>query len=1033
MTTSLLNILGTQLDENEEGAPVIIEQSPYYDNEKAIELLREKQNMLTLLSLNCQSLHSKFPQLQGYLKNMENFNFNFSIICVQETWLSLEHDDTLYQLDGYNFVQTVRRCSTHGGVGIYIKNSLNYKVLPYIGNVDIWDGIFIEFYLSDTNNITQKKKVVLGNIYRPPRTISENYKIFYDEIQEILSQYIHTNTEIILTGDFNIDLMQIHEKEHVKDFMEMLTSNGLVPKITSPTRLTEHSKTLIDNCFVRLSTAFSKTTAGIMTSALSDHLPYFVAFDYLIMKKQKVKYIKCFLNNEQAKRNFKDELCNTLSMEMFKTGYQDNPNENYDIFDKVIETALQKHMPVKIFKFNKHKHKKSEWITRGIINSIKFRDKLYQRLKKTPPTNAMYVTLKTNLQTYNRILKQNIRNAKVSYYKSNFEKYRNDMKSTWTMIKEIINKSTTDSNHPVTFRINDTEQNDPNVIADEFNKFFVEIGPKLASNMQTSLNFGDYLLRPPNTTFNFHNVNENTVSKIIDRLKPKTSCGRDNMSNKLLKYVKSEITPYLTLFINQSINTGIFPSKLKLAKVLPIHKKDDKSCLENYRPISILPSVSKVFERVIHNQLYEYFDSNNLLYHGQYGFKNNHSTELAALETLDRIITAMDENKIPLNIYLDLSKAFDTLDHNILIKKLEHYGVHGHSLQLLHSYLYHRQQYVVFNDKVSELLPITTGVPQGSILGPFLFIIYVNDLVNACNIFKPVVYADDTNLSTSLEAFGTSHREIESNINQELNSINQWFQANKLSINETKTKAMYFHTHQREVLELSIKLNGKDIEFVKEFNYLGIILDSNITWKQHIKHIFNKISRTAGIMSKLKNYLPIEIMQVLYKSLITPYLNYGILVWGTKSKHLLKLQKKIIRIMSNAKYNAHTLPIFKNYNILRIDDILKLQELRFIYKLENKTLPKYYLDTMFIRQSEIHNYQTRQANDFRTPQSSHKFTCNSIRHRLPAVYNNCSPSIKNKIYTHSYAGFTNYIKYQMIQNYNVTCTINNCYVCQNMN
>ena len=197
------------------------------------------------------------------------------------------------------------------------------------------------------------------------------------------------------------------------------------------------------------------------------------------------------------------------------------------------------------------------------------------------------------------------------------------MKSTWTMIKEIINKSTTDSNHPVTFRINDTEQNDPKVIADEFNKFFVEIGPKLASRMQTNVNFGDYLLRPPTTTFDFHYVNENTISKIIDRLKPKTSCGRDNMSNKLLKYVKSEITPYLTLFINQSINTGIFPSKLKLAKVLPIHKKDDKSCLENYRPISILPSVSKVFERVIHNQLYEYFDSNNLLYHGQYGFNSS--------------------------------------------------------------------------------------------------------------------------------------------------------------------------------------------------------------------------------------------------------------------------------------------------------------------------------------------------------------------------------------------------------------------------
>jgi hypothetical protein len=200
--------------------------------------------------------------------------------------------------------------------------------------------------------------------------------------------------------------------------------------------------------------------------------------------------------------------------------------------------------------------------------------------------------------------------------------------------------------------------------------------------------------------------------------------------------------------------TGIFPNKLKIAKVIPLYKKGDDSIFDIYRPISILPSISKVFERTMFNQLHEYFYKNKLYYSSQYGFREKHSTELAALELVDRITNEMDNNAIPINIYLDLSKAFDTLDHNILLNKLKYYGINGTSLELCKNYLINRKQYVIIDNIKSDEAFISTGVPQGSILGPLLFIIYMNDIIFASDIFKFIIYADDTTLFSTLKDFG---------------------------------------------------------------------------------------------------------------------------------------------------------------------------------------------------------------------------------------------------------------------------------------
>ena len=267
--------------------------------------------------------------------------------------------------------------------------------------------------------------------------------------------------------------------------------------------------------------------------------------------------------------------------------------------------------------------------------------------------------------------------------------------------------------------------------------FFTNIAHTLARDIKYdgTKNYKYYLNKHINTVFDFQNIDEETVMKTIQNLPSKNSCGVDGISSKLIKIIEPAIIKPLTLLINQVLNTGIFPDELKIAKVIPLFKKDDPKLLTNYRPISLLPTISKVIEKIIFTQLSTYFNENKLIFDNQYGFRPKHSTEYAALELVDRIITHMDNKEVPINIFLDLSKAFDTIDHTILLAKLRYYGIHDTALLLLKCYLNNRKQYVEFEDTKSDILPITVGVPQGSILGPLLFIIYISMIS-----LKPAVY-----------------------------------------------------------------------------------------------------------------------------------------------------------------------------------------------------------------------------------------------------------------------------------------------------
>ena len=396
-----------------------------------------------------------------------------------------------------------------------------------------------------------------------------------------------------------------------------------------------------------------------------------------------------------------------------------------------------------------------------------------------------------------------------------------------------------------------------------------------------------------------------------------------------MKKISDVISPILRVVINQSLTSGVFPSSLKIAKVIPIFKnKGEPTEFGNYRPISLLNVISKIFERVVYNQVYDYFTTNNLFFDSQYGFRSKHSTEDAAIELVDQVHTAFNNNPHDevLSIFLDLSKAFDTIDHDILFAKLLHYGIGGTALDWFISYLTDRKQFLTYDDIDSVLMDIVVGVPQGSILGPLIFLIYVNDACRSSNALKFIHFADDTTLSQNISFFKSSdssltQRQLERRINVELQYVYNWLCVNKLSLNVSKTRCMIFRNPKFPTVSIpyDLEINSEHVECVSEFNFLGIVLDEFLTWQPHVKKVSARISRSLGVIKRVRTFLPIIALKSLYNALIVPHLNYGLKLWGPRSKPVALVQKRAIRVITKSKFFAHTSPLFKEHKLLKLD------------------------------------------------------------------------------------------------------------------
>ena len=1013
----------------------IFRPSLYYSTDNFPSYLKEP-GKINVLSLNAQSINSKFDSILVLLEYAKVQNIYFHVIRIQETWLNDNSDLSLFNIDGYNCYFQGTRCSRHGGLITYVDSQLNSSVLNIDIKSEIWEGLFV----SIVDNITGKE-TVLGNIYRPPydNNNEQNINTFVAELDPIIGLINDCNRELVIAGDYNINLLHVNHcnKEHFGNFLDMLLGYSLIPKITFPTRLGENSCSLIDNIFCSLSPSNLASQAGIIHTGISDHFPYFVSLCSPISKNinKPSRYVKHRIKSQEAYNGLLTDLMNSDLISFLDRSPYGDPNRNYNMLHNRVKELKEKHLPYKFVKFNKHRHENSSWITQGVIKSIRYRDKLYRELKSSDRSSPRHFQLKNTLSIYNKLLKKTIREAKTIYYNQRFEENRTNIKNTWVTINEIICKKKNKGNGIKAIMKDGQIIQDKKSVVNSFNDFFVNIGKNLTQNITKyhQKSFQMYLNNNILCSFGFKLIDDDYTKKVINSLRTKTSSGHDGISVKLLKFLSPGLAGPLTIIINQSLITGIFPDKLKIAKVVPLHKKDDKMKLDNYRPISLLSSISKVFEKVVFNQLTEYFKLNNLLFEGQYGFRDKHSTELATVELMDRVITALEEKRLPISIFMDLSKAFDTLDHKILLSKLQYYGVTGTALNWFNDYLSNRSQYVEINGMSSDVKNIDTGVPQGSILGPLLFLIYMNDIPNVSKIFKFILYADDTTLFSTIEfSVPIERSNVNQMLNNELSLVCEWLNINKLSLNINKTKFMVFHPYQKEVLHLTpcLKIADTVIENVNEFNFLGVHLDSHMTWKSHTDKLALKLSKYTGILNKLKHYLPSYILRTLYFTLIHSHLNYAILTWGYKCNRLNKLQKRLIRVVTSSKYNAHTDPLFKITQILKLQDLLNLNALKFYYRYLHETLPSFFYCFGIATQGAHHSHDTRQRDQIRTHRSRTDYCENRLRVYLPKLINSTPLDLLQKITTHSIQGFSSGIKNHFLCKYDDSCSLTNCYICR---
>ena len=547
--------------------------------------------------------------------------------------------------------------------------------------------------------------------------------------------------------------------------------------------------------------------------------------------------------------------------------------------------------------------KQEPWVTKGLIISSINKDKLFRKKLNKPTELNIF-----NFTKYNKMYNKIKRTAKKIYYVNMFATHKSNSKHIWSMLRQLINKSKKSNSLPSTFVIKDTKISDPQTIAEEFNKFFSKIGQNVSDNVPNPIShYSDYLKGHFHHNFNLTPVDPVEILKTVKLMKPKTSQGHDHISTKLLKETIDLILIPLTHIINQSFISGIVPENMKIAKIIPIFKSGNQEIMNNYRPISLLPAFSKLLEKLVCKRLTSFLETNHILYKHQYGFRKKHSTIHPILHLLKYISENNDKptKDITLAVFIDLSKAFDTICHTTLLNKLNFYGIRGITNEWFKSYLTKRKQYTVINSSKSALEDITCGVPQGSILGPILFLLYIND-INHCTSLNLLSYADDTTIYTSNSNADTLYAEV----NKELIKLDDWFRANKLSLNVKKTNYSIFSpTKFPHDVNRTLILNNTSINREHSVRFLGLNIDQQLTWNTHINKLKSKIFKQEKVLKLhdiYKVFTALHVHDILANNLPSSFNNFFPIINPTKHDRITRQNNNLPQTLARTQFSART-------------------------------------------------------------------------------------------------------------------------------
>ena len=900
----------------------------------------------SILHCNIRSLQKNLTLLRDLLVTLSDLP---SIIAITETKLSDNSKENI-TIPGYKpFLREDSKTSA-GGVGFYILDNIKFKKRKDL-HINLDEGL--ETYWIEIER-KKEKNIVIGCIYRHP---SQNRELFHEALKSKLEMLNSEGSEVFITGDINIDFFKYNTDNPTSDYLDMLLNLGYLPIITKATRITDHTATLIDHIYTNSPQKIVES--GICLADITDHLPVFCTIANKLPTSNERKFIRDF-------STFREELyIDDLNKVDFKNLITSDVNQSMNSIIETLKEITNKHAPLKKTSNSKQRLLQKPWISKCLLISIKKRQKMFKShfLSKDPDKVKQY-------KQYNNKLNKIKELAKRNYFSARFNLFKENIKATWNLIGMLINRKKKSSVNINKLFYNNKHYAKKTDISEKLNSYFINVGPNQAASIPSYDNADptQYIKRSFRDSFMFQPISVHEVRDAIQALK--TNKSYIDIPQKCIKLATDHISESITTVFNNSLEQGIMPNVLKLSKVTPVDKGGELSDPSNYRPISTLSSFAQILEKLIHSQITRYLDKHDILSKYQFGFRKGRSTEQAIVEITDNLKKAIDNNLYTCGVFLDLSKAFDTVNHKILLNKLESYGVRGTALKWFASYLSNRQQFVSINNTHSSKQTVICGIPQGSSLGPLLFLIYINDLPNCSSKLAFRIFADDTNVFAS----SPSVRNLETIVNEELALLKKWCDINKLSINTKKTNFMIIKSPRKKCPEnINIKITNKDgtnndLEKKDNIKYLGVLLDDKLSWNYHIAFVCSKLAQNTGIFYKLRHYMSLKQLKQLYYSLIYPYISYAILAWGsackTRIKKIQTKQNSVIRVIFFAttygKNTESALPIMNLINVLSVTSIFELQALKLAYSWHTKDLPNIF-DGYFQYAKDMHSYSTRYA------------------------------------------------------------------------
>ena len=711
-----------------------------------------------------------------------------------------------------------------------------------------------------------------------------------------------------------------------------MLDHNLLPTMTKPTRISKTSATLIDNILISKKSQPNYESL-IIVDDLSDHLPCLVKLKNFNPTGIKNFILKRIINNN-ALNNIKEDLSKINWHAKLKDKLA---SDSFHTFHTELVTSLNKHAPEKLVRI-KEKRIKNPWMSKGLKNSLIKSKKLYEKALIDPALWSKY-------KEFMVILRKCKRKLKLNYYQNKCNDFIKNGKKMWNLINKINGKINDKTCIIDYLKVNNIKYLIGKDISNQFGKYFASVGKELALKIEepkTPLHKYLNKIKTNSKCMFFEPTSLQEVSNIIHSLKPKNSSGYDDISNKLLKKLHPVILKPFTEVINRSLEEGIFPNDMKRSDTIPLHKRKEKFLTTNYRPISLLLTLSKILEKVVYKRTVKFLDKNCFIYNSQYGFREKHSCIDAVMELTTEILKSKENNLHTASVFLDLSKAFDTLDPKILIKKLEKYGLRGVVRNWFESYLTNRQLRVKCEvakeskKQYSNLYDVEYGTPQGSCLGPLLFLLFINDLylnIEHCNI---ILFADDTTLYKSHR----NVRYLKWCIEEDLKIISDWFKANKLTLNIEKTEYMFFCAKPMNA-KPALEIDDITLLSVESVKFLGIWLDQNLNWNIHVNKLITRLKVNMHLLRTPKHLFNEKTLKLIYHAHIQSHIDYGLILWGsmTTQNNLLRVQSvqnKCVEIISR---NKSTELNYKKLKIMKIKELIKIKEITVGYRLINNMLP----------------------------------------------------------------------------------------------